>query len=150
MTPVDPLFYALLAALALVFGYAARRAMRREPKRPVQEQAAEDLQEAVQAREAQPHAGASGHEAWGRGIERGLVAQGPGAREAARARPPAFAPADSPRRTRAQAMLGSRQGLREAVVAMTVLGPCRALQPHSTHGAEAADPEPRPRRRVSA
>lgn len=133
MTPVDPLFYVLLAALALVFGYAARRGARRMPERPAQEQAAEELQEAVQARESPPNARADRRELRGRNMEGSLIAP-----RAERRTSPVLTRIEPRRRTRAQAMLGSQQGLRDAIVAMTVLGPCRALQPHSTHGADAA------------
>ncbi|KWT97098.1 MULTISPECIES: hypothetical protein [unclassified Variovorax] len=133
MTPVDPLFYVLLAALALVFGYAARRGARRLPERPVQEQAAEELQEAVEARESPPNAAVDGREPRGRSREPSPIAQRPVRRTSA-----ALTDIAPPRRTRTQAMLGSRQGLRDAVVSMTVLGRCRALQPHSTPGADAA------------
>ncbi|MDP3166037.1 MAG: hypothetical protein Q8N06_11380 [Hydrogenophaga sp.] len=45
--------------------------------------------------------------------------------------------------SRAQAMFGDRAGLRYAVVAMTVLGPCRALDPYTPERGE-----PSPKRRA--
>ncbi|MGQ0522082.1 MAG: hypothetical protein ACT4P8_00290 [Betaproteobacteria bacterium] len=42
-------------------------------------------------------------------------------------------PAPSPRYLGPKALFGSRQALRHAVIVMTVLGPCRALQPHDQH-----------------
>lgn len=48
----------------------------------------------------------------------------------------------SRRPSRGQAMFGNREGLRYAVVAMTVLGPCRALDPYTP---ERREPPPRQR-----
>lgn len=48
---------------------------------------------------------------------------------AARRAPPRATPAPAPRRTRADRLFGSRDDLRRAIVAMTVLGPCRAQDP---------------------
>lgn len=54
-------------------------------------------------------------------------------------------PAAVDRRPRASALLGGPAGMRRAVVAMTILGPCRALEepPPAGPGAEPVPPSPR-------
>lgn len=88
-------------------------------------------------------------------LDAGWGRQPPAAPERA-PRPPARLQPGAPRRplqaaaavpgqrrpSRAQGMFGNRAGLRYAVVAMTVLGPCRALDPYTP---ERGEPPPRQR-----
>lgn len=174
---MDPLFLIILVALALVFVYSTRRAMRQTLKLPVSQDAAADLKTAAAARTSgqveapvsQPdrsgqamrapqnmpaedarHAGAARpvqtaqakvEEVWGRNPER------PARPVAASARPrrddsrsrrsplPTAAVPGAYRASRGQKMYGSKASLNQAIIAMTVLGPCRAIEPYVSGGA---------------
>ena len=114
------LVYGLIIAGFLLFNYLARRLA----------QKAREQQEAAERAAAQaPPAEAEGEleDVWGRA---------PAARPAALRVPEQRAPApvaapplEQPAATRHR-LFRTRQDLRRAIVLMTVLGPCRALEPH--------------------
>ncbi|MBC7707176.1 MAG: hypothetical protein H7274_24940 [Rhodoferax sp.] len=174
---MDPLFLIILVALALVFVYSTRRAMRQTLKLPVPQDASANLKKAaaasrsgqVEAPVSQPArpgqalrapqnmpaedarptgaarpvqaAQAKVEEAWGRNPKR------PERHVAASARPrrydsrsrrdplPTAAVPGAYRASRGQKMYGSRASLNQAIISMTVLGPCRAIEPYVSGGA---------------
>ena len=111
------LVYGLIIAGFLLFNYLARRLA----------QKAREQQEAAERAAAQaPPAEAEGEleDVWGRA---------PAARPAALRVPEQRAPAPvvaSPPPVTTRRLFRTRQDLRHAIVLMTVLGPCRALEPH--------------------
>ena len=167
---MDPLFLGLLAVLAAVFVYAARRSMRQTPL-PTPQDAAADLKQAAAARQASqvdsvPRQPVQKHDhpadamqPPAAGEDRGVQAESTtSAREKAgrraaprqatrpeRSRPKVTrerlgrgplleSTSTASRSSRAFRMFGNRQGLHHAVIAMTVLGPCRALDPYPVDG----------------
>src|SRR3990170_5931833 len=111
------LVYGLIIAGFLLFNYLARRLA----------QKAREQQEAAEQAEAQaPPAEAEGEleDVWGRA---------PATRPAAMRVPEQRAPAPAvtpPPPAATRRLFRTRQDLRHAIVLMTVLGPCRALEPH--------------------
>ncbi len=163
---MNPVFLALVVLLGAVFVYATRRTMRQNTfNLPTPQDAAQELEDAAVAREDGVVRTASGEPVqydappsmpagqppldagWGR---QPSAAPERSPRPAARPQTPhqrrplqtAAAAPGSRRPSRSQAMFGNRAGLRYAVVAMTVLGPCRALDPYTP---ERREPPPRQR-----
>ena len=104
------LLYGLLIAGFLLFNYVMQRLAKKARQQPEQEWGQQ--QEAAPSPEDEPL-----EDIRGRRPRANLPAA------AAPAPPP-------PRRTAAGPIFRSRKDLRHAVVLMTVLGPCRALEPH--------------------
>lgn len=143
---MSPVFLLLAAVLGVVFVYAMRRTMRTPTfKGPTPEDAAEDVQQAAAAREVDADMSTASAPPAPRpsplpealGADWGRVpapASRPSLAQRAYTPPPQrqalAAPSRQVRTSRARALLGSRDGLHRAVVAMTVLGPCRALDPY--------------------
>lgn len=163
---MNPVFLALVILLGAIFVYATRRAMRQNTfNLPTPQDAAQELEEAAAAREDGVVRTASGEPvqydtppslpAGQPPLDAGWGRQPSAAPERA-PRPPAKTHTPHQRRplqtaaalpgsrrpSRGQAMFGNREGLRYAVVAMTVLGPCRALDPYTP---ERREPPPRQR-----
>jgi len=116
------LYLGLIIAGFMLFNYVARRLAKKARE---QQEVAEAAPAA--AASAPPPADGPLEDIWGR-----VPAPRPAAPEpVARAvpAPQAGPPAPSCRRTGAQ-MFRTRKALRQAIVVMTVLGPCRALEPH--------------------
>jgi hypothetical protein len=117
------LVYGLLAAGFLLFNYVLQRAMQRARQRQELERAQQP--EAASSSEIEPiDAG------WGRTptLDRGPAAAPVDA--ARRAEANTAAPAPLSRRPAPKPLFRSRHDLRRAIIVMTVLGPCRALEPH--------------------
>lgn len=109
----DLLFYILIIGGFLLFNYLARTLARKARE---QQEAAE--REAAQAQPAEAEEPLE--DPWGRPLAAPVPAPQPPVRTAA---PP-------PGRPRAaHPLFRTRQDLRRAIVVMTVLGPCRALEP---------------------
>lgn len=110
------LLYGLIIAGFLLFNYLARQLAQKARE---QQQAAERA--AAEAPPAEPERELE--DVWGR-----APAARPVAMPVPEQRAPAPAAAAPPAATRG--LFRSRQDLRHAIVLMTVLGPCRALEPH--------------------
>jgi hypothetical protein len=130
MRPTELLIYVLLFAAILLFNYVVQRIGRwqKQQELPPPELPPHDLPQ------HEPERRDWEEETFGRGHRR---AAPPPLREPVRARraeaplvAPAVAPSVARRRAEARSFLTGRRNLRRAVIAMTVLGPCRAQQPH--------------------
>jgi len=147
------LVYGFMFGAFLLFNYVSQQAARRRREQQRQEQEAVEAQRGYAQEAGVPIADPLG-QAWGRAPEavpyevapyevvapalrEEVLAQ---ARRVAAAAPrPVFEPpARVGRRRTKRHFLRTRQDLRDAVVAMTVLGPCRALQPYDPGGASSA------------
>jgi hypothetical protein len=117
--PVELLVYALIFAGIVVFNYLVQRLARRAQQRmPSPTLPMPEDEEAEQPPDT----------AWGRRPEaEALPEEVAAARRAAPARRPAAARTEQRRQTRV--LFRTRDDVRRAIVAMTVLGPCRALEP---------------------
>lgn len=120
------LIYGLFIAAYLLFNFlmqqlAAKRA-RQQRERVQQEQAQQD---ALMTSADEPL-----DELWGRGGQHEEAHENVVTVEPARKRVETTAGAAPAPRLSPTALLRSRQSLRDAIVVMTVLGPCRALDPH--------------------
>jgi len=122
MGKTELLIYVLFVVGFLLFNFLAQQLGRR----------ARQQQERAQQQESAPSP--VGYElrqhAWGRAPQADMPAATEPVVAARRVEAIAAAPAHPPRRTSPTALLRSRQGLRDAIVIITVLGPCRALDPH--------------------
>ena len=116
--PVE-LFYVLAFLGFILFNYIAQRAARRRR----QEEAAAQEQAAAQA-EPPPAEDEPLEDIWGR-----APTPAPAPRPVLVLQPIPAAPAASSRRTAPRGLFRSKQDLRHAIVVMTVLGSCRALEP---------------------
>lgn len=111
------LLYGLIIAGFLLFNYLAQKLARK-----AREQQAAAEQAAAQAQPVE--AEAELEDVWGRS-----PAAQPATRHVPEQRAPVPAVAPPPRAA-TRGLFRSRQDLRHAIVLMTVLGPCRALEPH--------------------
>jgi len=116
------LFLGLIIAGFMLFNYVAQRLA----KKAREQQAAAAAQPAADA-EAPPRGDEPLEELWGRVPAPRPAAPEPVAPPAAAAH--AAPPVPSRRRSGAR-LFHTRRDLRQAIVVMTVLGPCRALEPH--------------------
>jgi hypothetical protein len=119
------LIYGLFIAAYLLFNFlmqqlAAKRA-RQQRERVQQEQAQQDA--------SMTSADEPLDELWGRGGQHEEAREPVVTVEPARRRVETIGGTAAPRLS-PKALLRSRQSLRDAIVVMTVLGPCRALDPH--------------------
>ena len=116
------LVYGLIIAGFLLFNYLAQRLAKKARE---QQEAAEREAAEREAAQAPPVAQQEALEdIWGRLPAAPVTAvQMPEQRQAPRAAPPPGRPAATRR------LFRTRQDLRHAIVLMTVLGPCRALEP---------------------
>jgi hypothetical protein len=106
------LIYVLIFAAIVLFQYAMKRfAPQEQPESAQDEQFARDEEETQPAPMPVPAAG---------------VAVGHFGRSAA----PSVSPALSRRRFSRRSLLGSRREVQNAIVIATILGPCRAYEPH--------------------
>lgn len=116
------LWYGLLFAAILLFNFVMQRLGRRARKRRLEQEA---LKESTPAPSAQRPLDV----AWGR-APRAEARPLPAPTVAPTAPAPAPTAQAAPRRLRYRHLFASRRDIRQAVVGMTVLGPCRALQPY--------------------
>lgn len=115
------LIYGLLIGGILLFNFLLQRVVQRVRER-------EALQQAGQ-QEAEPHEEQAPIDTgWGRRQPEALRRAAPSEPLARRVEAMTAGAERSPRRT--HKVFGSRRDLRHAIVVMTVLGPCRALEPH--------------------
>lgn len=140
---MSPLFLALVVLLGAIFVYATRRAMRKTSfDLPTPQDAAQELDEATAARTdgtvhtaaGEPARHAPPDASWGRqpaATPRPAPRHLPRQEHVRRPLQTGSAVPGFRRPSRAHAMFGNRAGLHHAVVAMTVLGPCRALDPYT-------------------
>ncbi len=116
------LLYGLLFAAILLFNFVIQRLGRQARKRRLEEEALKESTAAASAKRPLDVA-------WGRAPR--TEARPPAAPAVtAAAPPPARTAQAAPRRARYRQLFASRQDIRQAVVGMTVLGPCRALEPY--------------------
>jgi len=121
----DLLIYGLFIAGYLLFNFLMQRAAKRarqQRERAQQEQAQPD---GVMTSADEPL-----DELWGRGSQQEEAHEHVVAVEPARKRVETLAGTAPTPRLSPKTLLRSRQSLRDAIVVMTVLGPCRALDPH--------------------
>jgi hypothetical protein len=120
------LVYGLIIAGFLLFNFLAQKLAKKARE---QQEAAEREAAEREAAEGPPAAQEEALEdIWGRLPAAPVTAvQVPGKRPAPRAAPPPSRPAATRR------LFRTRQDLRHAIVLMTVLGPCRALEPFDRH-----------------
>ncbi len=126
MEQFDFLIYGLLIAAFLLFNYVVQQAAKRARAQQEQEQAQQ--QAAAPSPEDEPL-----DYLWGRRPQADLPAVAAPVEPACRVEAIAAERAPAPRRTAPATLFRSRQDLRHAIVVMTVLGPCRALEPHDRH-----------------
>lgn len=138
MRSSELLVYVIVFAIVILFNFLmpllARRARR------MQEQLQEQLRQQQGQAPAEPDDEDLLEESWGRSRrpqthdspERLEAQTVPGghAHAPAAVQVPVSAPAPAPRRIAAANLFASRKDLRHAIVVMTVLGPCRALDPY--------------------
>jgi hypothetical protein len=142
------LLFGLLFAAILLFNFVMQWLGRRARwRRAQQEQEQHDRQQA--GAPPLPPAGPI-DVGWGRPSAPHVPAHVPAAAQRRSAAPTSTVrTVDAPRRAPRRTLLGSRRDLRHAIALMTVLGPCRALQPYDMRqgqaaGGGAAPPEARP------
>ncbi|MDH4173473.1 MAG: hypothetical protein OEZ09_09230 [Betaproteobacteria bacterium] len=122
------LFLGLIIAGFLLFNYVAQKLAKKAREHQEAEKAARGQQESETADAwAPPPEDAPLEDIWGRTPAPPPAAPAPVARVEAEA--PVAPPRPSPRRSGTR-LFRTRKDLRHAVVLMTVLGPCRALEPH--------------------
>jgi hypothetical protein len=125
------LIYALLVVGFALFSFIGQRAAKRAQQ---QEQQTAQEQQAPHS----PEAGLLEH-VWGQRSQAALpAAAAPAAATRSVEAIPAAATLPARRRAALSALLRSKQDLRDAIVVMTVLGPCRALQPHESRDARSS------------
>lgn len=138
MRSSELLVYVIVFAVVILFNFLmpllARRARR------MQEQLQEQLRQQQGQAPPEPDEEELLEESWGRSrrpqthesLERLEPETGLGdhAHAPAAEQVPVPAPAPAPRRIGAAHLFASRRDLRHAIVVMTVLGPCRALDPY--------------------
>ena len=119
------LIYGLLIVGYLLFNYFMQQVAKRARER--QEQAAQQQEAAPSAIEDEP-----AEYLWGRkpGAESPAVPTDIGSRPRVE---PIATPAPAPRVTAPHALFRSTADLRHAIMVMTVLGPCRALEPYDEY-----------------
>jgi hypothetical protein len=125
--PTELLIYALLFAAIVLFNYVAQRIARRQKERAHAQQRAR----AEEERRSRPRA--AEEEFFGR-TRKPKPMPVPAWEPAPPPRAAEAAPVAAQRRPRVQAFLVGRRNLRRAIIAMTVLGPCRAEQPYGSSG----------------
>ena len=118
--------YGLFFAVFLLFNYFMQQAAKRARQRQEQEQAQQ--QDAAPPPDDEPL-----DNLWGRRPQADWPAPAAHIKPARRVEAIAAAPAPSPGRAARSALFRSQEDLRHAIVVMTVLGPCRALEPHDRH-----------------
>jgi type II secretory pathway pseudopilin PulG len=119
--------YVLFFAVFLLFNYFMQQAAKRARQRQEQAQA----QQQAQQQEAAPSPDDESAEyLWGRRTVADLPATAAYVEPLPRVEAIAT-PASSPGLTAPRALFRSTQDLRHAIVVMTVLGPCRALEPYN-------------------
>ncbi len=134
------LTYGLLLLGFLLFNYVVQQMAKRTREQQEREQAQQ--QDATPPPEDEPL-----EDLWGRRPQAGLPASPAPAASARPVETVAASPAPPPGRTVPRARLfQSRQDLRHAVIVMTVLGPCRTLEPYDRQqaGLAAGGATPRP------
>jgi len=141
------LVYGFMFGAFLLFNYISQQAARRRREQQRQEHEVIEAQRGYAEQAGVPTADPLG-QAWGRAPEAVPYEVAPAFREEVLARAPRVAaaaprpvfapPARVGRRRTKRHFLRTRQDLRDAVVAMTVLGPCRALQPYDPGEASSA------------
>ena len=117
------LLYGLIIAGYLLFNFGTQRLAKKVRQEPEQKQAQQ--QEAAPSPEDEPL-----EDIRGRRLRADLLAAAAPVAPTRRVQAIAVALAPSPRRIAPTALFCSRRDLRHAIVVMTVLGPCRALEPH--------------------
>ncbi len=117
MSKSDLLFYGLFLLGFLLFNYIIQQAAKRARQQQEEEQARQE--------EAAPAEDEPLEDIWGRKPQASLPAVAAPVEPPRRVAAIPAAPAPAPR-----LLFRTRQDLRHAVVVMTVLGPCRALEPH--------------------
>lgn len=124
MGTTELLIYVLFIVGFLLFNFLAQQLGRRARQQQERAQQQESAPVPVEYELLQ--------DAWGRTPQAELPEAAPVVTAPSRAarRVEAIAAAPAPQRRSATSLLRSRQGLRDAIVIMTVLGPCRALDPH--------------------
>ena len=138
MGKYDLLIYGLIFLGFLLFNNVVQAVKR---ARQQQEEERAQQQEAAPPPEEEPL-----EYIWGRRPQADLPAAAAHLEPAPRVEAIAAPPAASPRRAVPRALFHSREDLRRAVVVMTVLGPCRALEPHD----QRSDKQPWPSDRTSS
>ena len=153
MDLIELLVYGFMFGAFLLFNYVSQKAGRRRREQQRQAQEAFEAQQAYVQDAIVPTVDPLGQE-WGRAPEALPLEVAPDYREAAetsfRSAPepvavPGLVPVSAPRQALAaparagpnrprRRFLRNRQDLRDAVVGMTILGPCRALQPYDIDG----------------
>lgn len=121
----DLLIYGLFIAGYLLFNFL----MQRLAARRAQQQREQAQQPTPQPDAAPPPADESLEELWGRGQQADAHASATAGEPVRKRVEPMAGTAPTPRLS-PKTLLRSRQSLRDAIVVMTVLGPCRALDPH--------------------
>ncbi len=126
------LFLALIIGGFMLFNYFAQQLAKKAREQQEAEKAARGQQEGEAAEaSAPPPEDAPLEDIWGRTPAPLPAAPAPVPAPVARAEPEARAAPPRPSRKRTGTRLfRTRKDLRHAVVLMTVLGPCRALEPH--------------------
>jgi hypothetical protein len=118
------LFLALIIGGFMLFNYVAQQLAKKARE---QQQAAQAEAPPAAEEEAPPPGDEPLEDIWGRAPVTPPAAPAPVARTAPK--PQAAPPLPSRRRSGAR-LFRTRKDLRHAIVLMTVLGPCRALEPH--------------------
>jgi hypothetical protein len=117
------LVYGLLIAGFLLFNYVLQRAAQRARQRQEQERAQQP--EAAPSPEIEPI-----ESGWGRTPTMDRRSAAASVEATRRVEANAAPPAPPPRRPVPKPLFRSTHDLRRAIIVMTVLGPCRALEPH--------------------
>jgi hypothetical protein len=124
MGKTELLLYGLFVVGILVFNYLMQQAAKRAREQQEQEQA-QQQQATPSPPEDEPL-----EDIWGHRRQANLPATAAPVEPPRRVEPVATSPAIALRRIAPRALFRSKQDLRHAIVVMTVLGPCRALEPH--------------------
>ncbi|HEU0202856.1 MAG TPA: hypothetical protein VFR86_20795 [Burkholderiaceae bacterium] len=127
--PTDLLIYALIFVAILLFNYLARRIAKWQKQ---QESPPQDAPPPRESAPPEPQPREQQAEIFGRGPQRPEPREPRAPRETAvrarRAEAP-LAAAAAQRGQKVRSFLAGRHNLRRAIIAMAVLGPCRAQQP---------------------
>jgi hypothetical protein len=110
------LIYVLIFAAIVLFQYAMKRFAPQQQEQQQQE-SAQDEQAAQYEEEARP-------------VQRPFPAANVATSHFGRSAAPGVSPAPSRRRFSRRSLMGTRRKVQDAIVIATILGPCRADEPH--------------------
>jgi hypothetical protein len=113
------LIYVLIFAAIVLFQYLVKRFAPQEHEQEQQQESAQDEQAAQYEEEARP-------------VQMPFPVVDVATSHFGRSAAPVVSPAPSRRRFSRSSLMGTRRKVQDAIVIATILGPCRAFEPHDS------------------